>query len=146
MKIYEDHSKEPYSFLVNDRTLLSDNPLRFRKKLSWKLILVGKWKQSIKKSRSQYKAQYNLDRQAAKISALTSGNISKYEFLTDNGVLLEKGLLEKGAAIKRFEVSPLGKELKAQTSAAEKQYQKLDKVFESNKKKKIIKKVVLRQL
>ena len=30
--------------------------------------------------------------------------------------------------------SPLGKELKARTSAAEKQYQKLDKVCESNKK------------
>ena len=28
------------------------------------------------------KAQYNLDRQTAKISALSSGNVSKYEFLT----------------------------------------------------------------
>ena len=30
-------------------------------------------------------------------------------------VLPEKGLLEKAATIKRFEYSPLGKELKAQT-------------------------------
>ena len=29
----------------------------------------------------QNKAQYNLDRQTAKISALSSGNVSKYEFL-----------------------------------------------------------------
>ena len=43
-------------------------------------------------------------------------------------------MLENTTAIKRFEYSPLGKELKAQTSAAEKQYQKLDKVFESDKK------------
>ena len=33
MKLYKDHTKEPYSFLVNDKTLSPDNPLRFRKKL-----------------------------------------------------------------------------------------------------------------
>ena len=33
MKVYKDHTKEPYSFLVNDTTLSSDNPLRFRKNL-----------------------------------------------------------------------------------------------------------------
>ena len=79
------------------------------------------------------KAQYNLDRQTAKISALSSGNVSKYEFLTGKDVLPEKDLLEKAAAIKRFQYSSLGKELKKQTSAAEKQYQKLDNAFESNK-------------
>ena len=30
----------------------------------------------------QNKAQYDLDRQTAKISALSSGSVSKYEFLT----------------------------------------------------------------
>ena len=43
-------------------------------------------------------------------------------------------MLEKATAMKRFEYSPLGKELKAQTSAAEKQYQKFEKVFGSYKK------------
>ena len=33
MKIYKKHPKEPYSFLVNDTTLPSDDPLRFRKNL-----------------------------------------------------------------------------------------------------------------
>ena len=33
MKLYKNYTKEPYSFLVNDMTLLSDNPLRFRKNL-----------------------------------------------------------------------------------------------------------------
>ena len=33
MNIYNKSTKEPYSFLVNDTTLLSDNPLRFRKNL-----------------------------------------------------------------------------------------------------------------
>ena len=33
MKIYKKCTAEPYSFLVNDTTLRSDNPLRFRKNL-----------------------------------------------------------------------------------------------------------------
>ena len=32
-KIYKRCTDEPYSFLVNDTTLASDNPLRFRKNL-----------------------------------------------------------------------------------------------------------------
>ena len=61
----------------------------------------------------QNKAQYNLDRQTAKISAFSSGNVTKYEYLTGKDVLLEKDLLEKATASKRFEYFPLGKELKA---------------------------------
>ena len=33
MKLYKDYSKEQFSFLVNDATLSSDNPLRFRRNL-----------------------------------------------------------------------------------------------------------------
>ena len=44
----------------------------------------------------QNKDQYKLDRQTAKISALSSGNVIKYEF--DTG----KDLLEKAATMKRF--------------------------------------------
>ena len=33
MKIYKKYTKEPYSFLVNDTTLPSNDPLRFRKNL-----------------------------------------------------------------------------------------------------------------
>ena len=33
MKLDKEYTKEPYSFLVNDTTLPSDNPLRFRKNL-----------------------------------------------------------------------------------------------------------------
>ena len=42
--------------------------------------------------------------------------------MTDKNVLPEKDLQEKAAALKRFEYSPLGKELKAQTNVVEKQY------------------------
>ena len=33
INIYKKYTAEPYSFLVNDATLASDNPLRFRKNL-----------------------------------------------------------------------------------------------------------------
>ena len=33
MKFSKDYTKEPHSFLVNDMTLLSDNPLQVRKNL-----------------------------------------------------------------------------------------------------------------
>ena len=40
---------------------------------------------------------------------------------------------EKRNLIKRFDYSPLGKELKAKTDTAKKQYQKLDNACESDK-------------
>ena len=33
MKLYKDYTKEPFSFLVNNTTLPSGNPLKFRKKI-----------------------------------------------------------------------------------------------------------------
>ena len=63
----------------------------------------------------QNKAQYNLDRQTAKVSALSPGNVSKYEFQIGKDVLPEKDLLQKAATMKRLEYSPLGKDLKNQT-------------------------------
>ena len=33
MKLYKDYAKEPYPFLVNDTTSLSDNSFRFGKNL-----------------------------------------------------------------------------------------------------------------
>ena len=68
----------------------------------------------------QNKAQYDLDRQTAKVSAFLSRNVSKYEFLTGKDVLPQKDLLEKAATMKRFEYSPLVKELKTQTENAKK--------------------------
>ena len=66
----------------------------------------------------QKKARYSLDRQTAKISALSTRNGVKYNFLTVEDILLEKILLEKAASIKRFEYSPLGSEMKKQTGIA----------------------------
>ena len=53
----------------------------------------------------QNNTQYDLDRQSAKISASSWGNVSKYECLTGKYVLPERDLLEKPATVKWFEYS-----------------------------------------
>ena len=91
---------------------------------------MRKSKESITKS-SKKKLSTN-----AKISALSSRNVGKYEPLSDKDVLSEKALLVKAFAIKRFEYSSLGSNLKKQTDIAKKLCQGLDKVFSFNKDKK----------
>ena len=81
---------------------------------------ISKKIKAINNKIEQNKAQYDLDRQTAKSSALSSVNVSKYEFLTDKDVLPGKDFLEKAATMIKFEYS--GKELKAQTDIAKKQY------------------------
>ena len=53
----------------------------------------------------QNEAQYDLDRKAAKISALSSNNLDKYEYLTGEDLGLKPSTLEQA----KFEYSPLGK-------------------------------------
>ena len=50
------------------------------------------------------KAQYDLDRQAAKISALSSGKLDKYEYLTGEDLGYKPDVVQKA----KFEYSPLG--------------------------------------
>ena len=53
----------------------------------------------------QNEAQYELDRKAAKISALFSNNLDKYEYLTGENLVLKRSAVEQA----KFEYSPLGK-------------------------------------
>ena len=53
----------------------------------------------------QNEAQYDLDRKAAKIFALSSNNLDKYESLTSEDLGLKASTVEKA----KFEYSPLGK-------------------------------------
>ena len=50
-------------------------------------------------------AQYDLDRNAAKISALSSNNFDRYEYLTGEDLGLKPSTIEQA----KFEYSPLGK-------------------------------------
>ena len=49
--------------------------------------------------------------------------------MTGKDILSERDLLEKAATMKRFEYSPLGKKLKAQTDTAKMLCQKLEDSF-----------------
>ena len=53
----------------------------------------------------QNEPQYDLDREAAKISAFSSNNFDKYEYLTGEDLGLKPSTVEQA----RFEYSPLGK-------------------------------------
>ena len=53
----------------------------------------------------QNEAQYDLDRKAAKISALSSSNLDKYEYLTGEDLNLKQSTVEQT----KFEYSPSGR-------------------------------------
>ena len=53
----------------------------------------------------QNEAQYDLDRKAAKISALSSNKLEKYEYLTGEDLGLRPSIIEQS----KFEYSSLGK-------------------------------------
>ena len=83
LKIYKKCTAEPYSFLVNDATLASNNPLRFRKNLFNIYIKIMTTDDQIR----DQKLQYNINGEAAKISALSSNKIGKYEYLIGEEIL-----------------------------------------------------------
>ena len=58
----------------------------------------------------------------------------------------KQDFLEKAVTLKTFEYSPLVKELKAQTDNANKQYQGLNKFFESDQKEEPTLKTVVNQI
>ena len=51
------------------------------------------------------KTQYDLDRKNAKISALSSGELDKYEYLTGEDLGYKPGVVQRA----KFEYSPFGK-------------------------------------
>ena len=78
------------------------------------------------------KLQYDVNREAAKISALSSGKIDKYEYLTGEEILPsnQQQIIEQA----KFTYSPLGKAFEKQTKTIEEQGQKQRKAIQDNKK------------
>ena len=70
--IYRKCIVEPYFFLVIDTMLASNNPLRFRTILFNKKEIMG-----INDQIRDEKLQYDINKEAAKISTLSSGKIHK---------------------------------------------------------------------
>ena len=98
--------KKTYSLLTIDSILPASDPLRFRKNLlpSYKNDSNCQTK-ILDKKIMQREVQYDLDRKAGKISALSSKNLDKYEYLTGEELGLEPSTVEQA----RFEYSPLSK-------------------------------------
>ena len=78
------------------------------------------------------KLQYDINREAAKTSVLSSGKIDKYEYLTGKEMLPsnQQQIIEHA----KFTYSPLGKAFEKQTKTIEDQGEKQIKVIQDNKK------------
>ena len=83
MQFYKKCIAKSYSILLTDTNLASDNPLRFRKNL---LESIQKLIMTIDYNRDE-KLQYNINREAAKISVLSSAKIDKYEYFAGEEIL-----------------------------------------------------------
>ena len=84
MKIYRERTKEPCSFLTIDTKLPATDLRKDLQKNCFFLIKMTGTDQikTLDRKTKQNEVQYDLGRKAAKISALSSGNLDKYEYLT----------------------------------------------------------------
>ena len=78
------------------------------------------------------KLQHDIDREAAKISALSSRKIDKYEYLTGEEILPsnQQQIIQQA----KFNNSPLGKALEKQIKTIEDQGEKQIKIIQDNRK------------
>ena len=87
----------------------------------------------------QNEAQYDLDRKAAKISALSSNNLDKYEYLTGEDLGLKPNTIEQA----KLGYSPLGKIFNKEldkNNKAEELFKRLENIKDINEKQlKVIK-------
>ena len=81
----------------------------------------------------QNEAQYDIDRKAAKISALSANNLGKYEFLTGEDLGWKPNTIEQA----RFEYFPLGKIFNkglSEDDQKERFFEKLKNIEDRNEK------------
>ena len=82
------------------------------------------------------KWQYDINREAVKISALSSGKINKYEYLTGEEILPsnQSQIIEQA----KFPYSPVGKAFEKQTKTIEDQRKKQIKALENRAEKRFL--------
>ena len=102
MKIYREWRKNPCFFSTIDTTSPASNPLR----ICFSLIRMTVTNQLkiIDNKIKVNQAQYDLDRLAAKISAHSSGDFRKYEYLTGEDLGNKPSVFEQA----KLDYSPLG--------------------------------------
>ena len=94
MKLYKDYTEELDSFLVNDTTLVSESPLRFRNNLLQKRLSVTKSKQLIIKL-SKTKLNIIQTDKLQKFLNYHEEMLVNMNFWLENYVLTEKDLFLK---------------------------------------------------
>ena len=117
MMIYKKYISEPYSFLTTDTTLPANNSLRFRKK-SFRSFIKITLTDELKILDDKIKAnqtQYDLDREAAKTSALSSKELDKYEYLTGEDLGYKPGVVKKVKCEYSLLGQPLNNKAKSKT-------------------------------
>ena len=110
MNLYKKSTSKIYSFLVIDANFASDNLLCFRNNL---LERIQKLLITIDDKIRDEKLQLDSIKEAAKISALSSGKFDKHEYRTGEEILPseQSRIIEQA----KFTHSPLGKALEKQT-------------------------------
>ena len=99
LKMYNYCTRDPYSFMMVDTRPTAC--VTFKKK-----IMTRKGQNKILDAKIESNAnQYKVDRLNAEISAFSSGDLNKYEFLKRIDLNYKPNVLDKA----RFEFSPLGK-------------------------------------
>ena len=88
------------------------------------------------------KLQYDINREAAKISALSSGKIDKYEYLTGEEILPSNQ--QKIIQQAKFTYSPLGKVFEKQIKTIEDQGKKQVKAIQDQEIIKMIIKMIIK--
>ena len=99
---------------------------------------------TIKDKIKDEKLQYDINREAAKISALSSGKIDKYEYLTGEEILPsnQQQIIEQA----KFTYSPLGKAFEKQTKTIEDQGKKQIEAIQDNKQLTNIQRVTIKNI
>ena len=85
----------------------------------------------LNKKIKQNESQYDLDSEAAKISALSSENLDKYELLTGEDLDIKPSIVEQA----KFEYSPLGKIFNKRLSEEDKKerlFKRLENIKDKN--------------
>ena len=85
INFYKNSTAKPYSFLVINTALASVNPLRFKKNLVERIYKVI---MTTDNETTNEKLQYDINVEAAKISAFSSGKTDKYQYLAKEEILL----------------------------------------------------------
>ena len=136
MNLYKECTAKPYSFLGIDATLALDNSSCFRKNL---LKGILKLIMTIDNKIRDEKLQYNINREVAKISALSSDKVVKYESLAgeeilpfDESRIIEQGKFTYFALSEAFEKKPIEdqgiKQVEASEALKQEEIQELESI------------------